>query len=42
MIFLNSHVIGISWRVSVETSHKILPTLYVIQGKTELLGPWYN
>lgn len=34
MIFLNSHVKGISWLVSVEASHKILPTLYVIQGNT--------
>ena len=33
MIFLNNHVIGISWQVSVETTHKILPTLYLLRGK---------
>lgn len=38
MIFLNNHVLGISWHVSVETAHKILPTLYILQGKTSPLG----
>ena len=33
MIFLNSHVEGISWLASVDASHKILPTLYILQGK---------
>lgn len=38
MIFLNNHVLGISWHISVEMAHKILPTLYILQGKTSLLG----
>ena len=29
MIFLNNHVLGISWHISVEMAHKILPTLYI-------------
>ena len=33
MIFLNNHVIGISWLTSVDVSHKILPTLYILRGK---------
>ncbi len=33
MIFLNNHVIGISWLTTVVVSHKILPTLYVLRGK---------
>ncbi len=33
MIFLNNHVLGISWLISVEMSHKILPTLFIQQGK---------
>ena len=47
MIFLNSHVKGISWLVSVEASHKILPTLYVIQGNTafgdlDIIKMWWE
>ena len=33
MIFLNNHVIGISWLTAVAVSHKILPTLYILRGK---------
>lgn len=33
MIFLNNHVLGISWLTSVDVSHKILPTLYILRGK---------
>lgn len=33
MIFLNNHVIGISWLTPVGVSHKILPTLYILRGK---------
>ena len=33
MIFLNNHVIGISWLTSADVSHKILPTLYILRGK---------
>ena len=33
MIFLNNHVIGISWLTSVDVSHKNLPTLYILRGK---------
>ena len=33
MIFLNNHVLGISWLVAAVTSHKILPTLYILRGK---------
>ena len=33
MIFLNNHVLGISWLTPVGVSHKILPTLYVLRGK---------
>ncbi len=33
MIFLNNHVIGISWLTTVVVSHKILPTLYILRGK---------
>lgn len=33
MIFLNNHVKGISWLTSVDVSHKILPTLYILRGK---------
>jgi len=33
MIFLNNHVLGISWLTSVDVSHKILPTLYLLRGK---------
>jgi len=33
MIFLNNHVIGISWLTLVGVSHKILPTLYILRGK---------
>ena len=39
MIFLNSHAKGISWLVSVEASHKILPTLYIIQGNAASEDP---
>ena len=33
MIFLNNHVLGISWLTPVGVSHKILPTLYILRGK---------
>lgn len=33
MIFLNNHVIGISWLTPVGVTHKILPTLYILRGK---------
>ena len=33
MIFLNNHVLGTSWLTSVDVSHKILPTLYILRGK---------
>ena len=33
MIFLNNHVLGISWLMTVVMSHKILPTLYILRGK---------
>lgn len=33
MIFLNNHVLGTSWLMSVDISHKILPTLYILRGK---------
>lgn len=33
MIFLNSHVLGISWPCHRGDGHKILPTLYLLQGK---------
>ncbi len=32
-IFLNNLVLGISWLISVDMSHKILPTLYILRGK---------
>ena len=41
MIFLNNHVQGISWLISVEMSHKILPTVFILRGNnkvTEALG----
>ena len=53
MIFLNSHVKGISWLTAVAVSHKILPTLYILQGnkvtrdivveyETENSSSWYR
>ena len=33
MIFLNNHVLGISWLTTVVVSHKNLPTLYLLRGK---------
>ena len=33
MIFLNNHVLGISWLTPVGDKHKILPTLYILRGK---------
>ena len=33
MIFLNNHVLGISWLTLVGVTHKILPTLYILRGK---------
>ena len=38
MIFLNNHVLGISWSFSRGRRHKILPTLYILQGKHKAIG----
>ena len=39
MIFLNSHVRGISRRDHRGDAHKILPNLYIIQGKQAFRAP---
>ena len=43
MIFsLYSHVLGISWQVSVEAAHKILPTLQISrENKADEGATWY-
>jgi len=38
MIFLNNHVLGISRRIFRGSAQKILPTLFIWQGKHRSLG----
>lgn len=38
MIFLNNHVLGISWLTSAEVSHKILPTVFILRGNNKVTG----